>query len=200
MKQSVVLQLVFLFTVPLSAQENRNHEPVRPEYPIIPHLNIIRASETPGAVPLHEVALTTLFGRYGQEFAGGISASQRFSDDYGVDSGLAATMVAAVRQVQAELAASQLIRTREFCSRSFANQDAWLAAVIAFDAASTGDRTAAFDKLRDVAGVEAWEKILLQAHTAARAATIVQEDYASVANDIGYEKAFSNQCTSVREE
>ena len=33
MKQSVVLQLVFLFTVPLSAQENRNHEPVRPNTP-----------------------------------------------------------------------------------------------------------------------------------------------------------------------
>jgi hypothetical protein len=54
--------------------------------------------------------------------------------------------------------------------------------------------------MRDVAGVEAWEKILLQGHAAARVATIVQEDYASVANDIGYEKAFFNQCMSVREE
>ena len=87
-----------------------------------------------------------------------------------------------------------------FCARSFEDENSWKAAAIALDADSVSAHVAAFHKLRGIAGPGVWEKIVLQASEAARSTVTIQEDYDSIAGEIGYETAFSNQCSNVSRE
>ncbi len=135
-----------------------------------------------------------LYGAYDPQSVGSGSATARFVQDYGVDSVLAEAIVTAIGRGHSDLDAGHIAHLEKFCARSFKSKDAWLAAVVAFDSESVSDRIAAFNKLRDTAGPALWEKILLKAHLGARSATMLQEDYDGVADDVGYETAFSNQC------
>ena len=189
MKHSLLLCLLFLAAVPLLAQEGHQRA--------LRNLHVINGRDNPDAIPIYETTLIMLNGRYGRDLGGPFDAVNRFSSEYGVDSVRAEAMVAAIRKTQSDLESGRVAQIKQFCARSFANKDQWLAAVIAFDAESVGERVAAFNKLRDVAGPEAWERILLKARAAAPAVTMVQEDHAAVAADIGYETAFSNQCRNV---
>jgi len=197
MKHALLLCLSLLAAaVPLLAQDGLRNQPPPFKEQAFPHLHVINGRDNPDAIPVYEATLMMLNGQYTRDL-GGFGAATRFSNDFGVDSVRADAMVAAIQQAWSDLESSRAAQTRKFCARSFANSDQWLAAVIAFDAESVSARVAAFDKLRDLAGPEVWEKILLKAHAVARAMSIAQEDHAGVAADIGYQTAFSNQCRNV---
>jgi hypothetical protein len=199
MKRLLLCCFAFLHLTSLSAQDDSVPPPRSLDDRALPHINVIKGRDNPGAIPIHEVTLTMLASYSGDTGDGSSPPVDRFAHDFNVDSVLAEAMVQAIRQVQSELDSANLARMKEFCAGSFSNQDAWLASVTAFDAESLIDRVAAFSKLRDVAGSEAWRSILSKAQEASRWATMVHEDHAAVAADIGYQVAFSNQCRDTLE-
>jgi hypothetical protein len=208
MKHALPTCLLALGITPVSAQLNRPltleeflaaYPELLKQSPALPHTNVVRGLDNPAAVPLHIPTLMMLYGEFGREINGMRPAVDRFADRYAVDGELAAAMVTAIREVQSELEANTLAQRQTFCARSFSSNSSWKAAAIALDADSASAQVAAFNKLRDLAGPELWEKIVLEASARARSVVIVQEDYDSIAAELGYETAFANQCNPSRE-
>ena len=175
-------------------------EDLLPELPPPPHLDVVQGRDNPSAIPLHAATLLSLNGRYGRDVDGRRPAVDRFADSYATDGVLAEAMVTAIRQVHSELQANAIAQRQAFCARTFTDESSWRAAVIAFDADSASAQVAAFNKLRDIAGRELWEKILLEANEATRSMVMVRDNHDSAVAELGYEKAFSNQCRNVSKE
>jgi hypothetical protein len=206
MKRAFPLFLLALGIAPASAQLqgsetveefHRMRAELMRKQPQLPHTIVTDGSENPSAIPLHVSALLML-DEFRTEVQGMRPATVRFADRYGADSALASRMVAAIRQTHSDLAADAVARVQAFCARSFTSNDSWKAAMRANDADVESARVSALDKLREVAGPELWERIVLAAGQASRGMGRVQEDYDSIAAELGYEVAFSNQCRAIK--
>lgn len=208
MKRLFVFFLLTVTATPLSAQLHRPltldelkeaYPELARKQPSLPHTYVISGKENPAAIPLHIPGLMMLDSEFGDELDERRPAIDRFAERYAADGALASRMVSAIREARAEIEAKTVAQRRAFCARNFTSDDSWKAAMIAGDAELAGEQVAAFNQLRDIAGPEVWEKIALDASQAARSITIVQEDYESIAAELGYETAFSNQCRTVGE-
>jgi hypothetical protein len=158
------------------------------------HVTVVHGSENPNAAPIDVATVLMLHTMFGRENSRRLPAANRFAERYGTDTVVATTMVAAIRQVVEEMHEDTLTQRQAFCARKFSDERSWKAAVIAADAETRSAQVAAFNKLRDIAGPDLWEKIVLQGHEAARSMTIVQDDHDSAVAELGYEKVFANQC------
>jgi hypothetical protein len=160
-----------------------------------PHFNVIRGSDDPGAIPLNIATVTLLRAGYGKERVNreGYGSVDRFARRYATDRALADEMVTAIRRVGGEIDAHIDAQRQAFCARRFSSDASWKAAMVELND-DTSAFVAAFNELRDVAGAELWEKIVLEANEARESMVIARENYDSIVAQFGYETLFANQC------
>lgn len=184
-----LFSFVFLAT-PLLAQQPAAEDVLR-------HTTVIAGRDAPNSIPLPFITVELLIGLYGREKSPGPTAAELFVELYGADWSVAEAMVTAIRQTAQTIQETTLADRRAFCARSFADEASWVAASTALDAQARGFRVAEFNRLRDIAGPDVWEKIVAQAAEVSRGAAMLTENYGSIAAETGFELAFANQCGNV---
>jgi hypothetical protein len=160
-----------------------------------PHFNVVKGSDDPSAVSIDVATVTVLRGSYERERfnAEGYGSVDRFARRYSTDRVLADKMVTAIRRVGGEIDAHIAAQKQSFCARSFSNDSDWKAAMIEIEDDKSAF-VAAFNELREVAGVELWKRIVLDADEARKSMTIVRTNFDSAVAEFGYETLFANQC------